>query len=953
MSKTKNIQAAKPKDKLLPALTLKFFSLPRITALLWLFITAFGVLSYTTLLRREGFPSINIPVAIVTGSYAVNDPAKVDTDVAKPLSDIALKQPGVSMVQAQSSDNFFTLSVQYKEGTDANKAAKDLEAKAKASSAVPASAILRYSVPYFGATGGDVEQIDIGLSLYQANDKANTVELSYKAAAFAKALQAKHLSTVKSVSFKDPLVETVNPASGQKVNVQRSFDRFALRENGTTAFHPSVLVTVAAVKGTDVIKLDDQVRAASKDILATPAFNGYRADVSASFAPNIKDNISELQRVLLEGLLAVLVVGSIVIAVRASLITVISMVTVIFGALGLLYLLGYTLNVITLFALILGLSLIVDDTIIMVEALDAARKRNKTAREAVRQATRKVSRAMVAATTTAALCFAPLAFVSGILGSFIRAIPVTIISSLLISLFVALVFIPFFARFILLRSRNMGSAGVREVAAGIEAAVARTIVRPMMWAKDSRKRLISVGLIALIIGLGFIGAGVAIASKVTFNIFPSSKDTNQLMVTVNYPAGTTVTKAEQISQKIEKDVVSVLGDNFVQGSYYGSGSAQSSTLMLDLTSYTKRSPTSVQLVDELNKSFARISDAKAVASQVDMGPPAASFKVEVAADNREGAYKLARDLETFLQKTTLTRVSGEKAHFTNVTLASPDQYNRADGKPVIMVTTGFDGTDTTTLVTLAQDAVNKEFTSQKLASYGLGKDVIKYNLGQEQENQDSFKTLAFAFPLLLLVIYLLLSLEFRSLLQPLLIFMAIPFSIFGVMLGLYLTNNPISFFAMLGFFALIGLSIKNTILLTDFANQARAAGNSAVDSAAAAISERFRPLVATSITAIVSLIPLAITSPFWQGLAVVLIFGLASSTILVLLVFPYYYLGAEYLRTRISKTLFGIWALATAGVGYGVSLVSVKLVPLVVLASMVVLVALALADKIGRRRLRA
>src|SRR5262249_34438853 len=157
----------------------------------------------------------------------------------------------------------------------------------------------------------------------------------------------------------------------------------------------------------------------------------------------------------------------------------------------------------------------------------------------------------------------------------------------------------------------------------------------------------------------------------------------------------------------------------------------------------------------------------------------------------------------------------------------------------------------------------------------------------------------------------LLAFQFRSLLQPILIFMAIPFSLFGIMLGLDLTNNAISFFALLGFFALVGLSIKNTILLTDFANQARRQGLSAVDSAVAALRERFRPLFATSATAVVSLIPLALSSPFWQGLAVVLIFGLLSSTFLVVSVFPYYYLGAEYLRVNVSRKAFLTWIIPT------------------------------------------
>jgi multidrug efflux pump subunit AcrB len=230
---------------------------------------------------------------------------------------------------------------------------------------------------------------------------------------------------------------------------------------------------------------------------------------------------------------------------------------------------------------------------------------------------------------------------------------------------------------------------------------------------------------------------------------------------------------------------------------------------------------------------------------------------------------------------------------------------------VLTVTSQFDGTDTTTLTTLAQDAVKKEFDADKLASYGLSDGDVTFNLGQEQENQDSFKSLAIAFPILLGVIFVLLAVQFRSLLQPLLIFMALPFSLFGVTLGLYLTDNAFSFFAMLGFFALIGLSIKNTILLTDYANQARRSGMSPIDAAVAALGERFRPLVATSLTAICSLIPLAVTSPFWQGLAVVLIFGLASSTFLVLTVFPYYYLGAEYLRMRISRLGFFKWLAVT------------------------------------------
>jgi hypothetical protein len=147
---------------------------------------------------------------------------------------------------------------------------------------------------------------------------------------------------------------------------------------------------------------------------------------------------------------------------------------------------------------------------------------------------------------------------------------------------------------------------------------------------------------------------------------------------------------------------------------------------------------------------------------------------------------------------------------------------------------------------------------------------------------------------------------------------------------------------MLGFFALIGLSIKNTILLTDYANQARRAGMNPVDASVEALSERFRPLIATSLTAVMSLIPLAIFSPFWQGLAVVLIFGLLSSTFLVVTVFPYYYLGAEYLRIHVSRKIGLPWVfglIVLIGVTSASSISPLKFLPLVyVIASIVILI---------------
>lgn len=898
---------------MLVRLTTLFFNRPRITALLWLALMVFGIFSYTTLLKREGFPDVQIPISVVTGVYPVNDPARVDAEAARHVVGAALAMDSVSAVQSSSSGNFFTVSIQFKGGTDAEAATSALEQEVRDQGLVPPNALMQYNVPYFGATGGDIEPIDIAVSLYREGQvETDITALTAKAEEAAEWLRSQNLSQVDQVFVKSPFEQTIGP-DGQLAVIQRSFDRFGERENGRTAFHPSVIIGLSMKADADILKLDKEVEDALHVLAVQPQFEGYEAQISASFAPSIEENISELQRVLLEGLLAVLVVGSLVIAVRASIITVISMVTVLFISLAFLHVIGYTLNVITLFALILSLALIVDDTIIMVEAIDAARRRGTSRLAIVKDATSRISRAMVAATLTAALSFAPLLFVGGILGSFIRAIPITIIASLLISLLVALVFIPLFSRVILLRKLDVKRQSAGGMAR-LEDGLASFITWPMRKVRNAPRRLFAVWLVTAVIGVGFVLGGLAIGRNVIFNIFPPSKDTNGLVVRLNFPQGTDLQEAAAISEKADAIISAAVGENFSKASYYATGSAQSATVQIQLTPYTEREVTSPELVRQLQERFnADFPEARAAVGQLDVGPPTSDFTVLITADDREAAYRAANDIADFMRVTRLERLNGTAAQFVNVSVSSADEFLRVGNRPVVQVTGGFDGDDISTLVSLAETAVNERFDEATLGQYGLSADAVTFDIGQESENQESFNSLLLAFPAMLVVMYLLLAFQFRSLLQPLLIFLAIPFSLFGIMLGLDVTNNAISFFAMLGFFALVGLSIKNTILLTDYANQARHRGESAVDASVDALRERFRPLFATSLTAVVSLIPLAIASPFWEGLAVVLIFGLLSSTFLVVTVFPYYYLGAEYLRGRFGRLQTIVWLIVLVG----------------------------------------
>lgn len=908
---------------------------PRKTALLWLIVVLFGAACYSTLLKREGFPAINTPFSLGTGSYFVNDAAKVDTEVAKPISNFALKQDGVKSVQTQSFDNFYSAVINYEEGVDAKTAGNKISKGISQQQVLPPSATLNLTPFEFGFTNrGD----NLVISYFPKNPAVTTAETTTSAKQAATFIKDQNLSLVKDVSILDPYETATNPITGESITSQRTFDIYGQRKNDLNRFHSSVIIGVMAQKGADNIKLDKQIEGAVNRLNSDPKFSGYTAVVSGSFAPQIKQQINELQKSLLEGLIAILIVGSLLIAIRASFVTVISMFTVIAAVNAILYLLGYSLNTITLFGLILSLSLIVDDTIIMVEAIDAQRRRLKDPAEAVSEATHRVSKAMISATTTSVLSFAPLIFVGGILGSFIRAIPVTIIAALLTSLVVALVFIPFFARYLLLSKKQMGAKNVHEISSGIESAIARFISGPMLWAKGSTSKLFSVGLVAMVIGFGFIFAGGIIFQKVTFNIFPSSKDGNQLTTNITYNPGTDIDEAQKIANDVNKIVSETTGSNFVQSSYYGQADVKSAAQTIDIVDYNERKETAPQYVKALNAKFRNFDAAYVKAGQNDAGPPAADFTIQIESDtDRVAATKLANDVATYIKGAKLERADKTPIKIDAVSVANTSIYTREDGKQFVAVTVKYVDTDTTTLVNQTRDAVKKQFPESKVASYGLPKNAVSFNAGQEDENQDSFKTLGIAFPILLVVIYIVLSFQFRSLLQPGLIFMAIPFSFFGITLGLWLTDNAFSFFAMLGFFALIGLSLKNTILLTDYANQARKAGMHPVDAAHEALAERFRPLIATSFTAVFSLIPLALSSPFWQGLSVVLIFGLLSSTFLVVTVFPYYYLGAEFLRLHVDRRTGLSWLILTIALMVGLAKASPALILLApILAGLIV-----------------
>lgn len=870
----------------------------KISAIVWITIVIFGLLSYLMFMQRQGFPDVQVPISTVTGTYFANDKTKVDSEVVKPIVDLAQKDANVKKTTATALDNGFTIVVQYTDGTNATEASASLQKKVEQNLVLPSQAKIEYKAINASKFINEYDTLVAVRSNNLSQEQLENAALKYTSALNEKISPS---SAVVISSFQTG----ISPATGQAVKQQKSFDFLATRANNQlSAIERSVVIGIKNPKGTDIIKFDDKLTKAINEFNGQARFSNIQGSVAADQAAAIKLQIHLLQDNLLEGLLIVAIVCMLFISWRAGIVAALGMVGTLTMTLAILYLLGISLNTITLFGLILCLGLIVDDTVIMAEAIDKYKDNSRSFAEAVKIAANHVAVASLSGTLVTILAFTPLLFVSGVLGEFIRILPITIIIALAVSLLASISLIPFLASKIDRHPQRdwRQTFGRFNPFRWVEQAISFAGSGIILWS-DSRWRKTLVSTIAIGISIEFIILGGQFFNQLKFDIFPNTKDSDVISINADFAPGNSLEANQIISKKLNEVINNNIGPEVERISYNGSGSVRSAKVIIKLTPYDKRTPTAKELISQIKPGLNSLSGAKFTVSQVDAGPPKDSlpFKVQITAKNRVAANEAATKLSDYLKSHTLTRADRTVVTITEVEYdGARPILTRSNGETVVQVSAGFAAEDTTALVQLAQNDV-KDFIANDANRGGLQVSDYRFDFGSESSNQDSFKTVLLAFPALLLAMYILIAIQFRSLTQPLLIFLAIPFSFFGVGLGLYLTNNPISFFVMVGFFALIGISLNNTILLTDFANQRRKLGDNPRVAIASALNTRVRPLLTTSTTAVVALIPLALSDPFWESLAVTLIFGVMSSAFLVIVAFPYYYLILESLRIRTSR----------------------------------------------------
>ncbi|MCA9397313.1 efflux RND transporter permease subunit, partial [candidate division WWE3 bacterium] len=865
----------------------------RVTILLSVAIVALGAVTYTNLLKREGFPSIDVPIVIMRAAYFVDDVDTVNTDITEVIERELNTIDAIEEYSSTTTANFAIFTVQFAESTSVNEGTKTIEEKIDKNVSLPSEATLTYQSIDAGSIDGEHDVV------FFVNGDTSYDDLLVAANTIESKLSLDPL--IGSVTVKEQYEEQTNPFTGELITQQTSFSRVGYKQNNQLVFRPAIAIGVQK-KHDDIgtIELSDAIRTNVQELQSEGELNGFTITYGGDFADSLKDQISSLENNAFSGLLAVIVVLLLFLNFRSALATALFIPIVLCATFITLFIVGYSLNTIVLFSLILILGLFVDDAIVVVEAIDKKRIDGNKGLVAVQEAVKEIGIADVSGTITTILVFVPMLFITGILGDFIKLIPITVIIALSLSLLVALTIIPFFsyvllleehvtrfANFVVFRYLTLPFAAISKLVTLIGNGLANVV----SWYLKYK----ILAFIVALLGFGAIGVGSMYAQKLNFSVFPQPKDTDAITMSVTFPDGTNYEDALEKIDQIEKRLV--VARTYIKDLHYFEGSNRSANAQIRLTDLNDRSRTAPEIIDDIKASTNDISDVTINLGLVSAGPPESDyqFALQIYDDDSKTLARAATDVENFLLK----QVVGDQVTVTSVKTSSTDRIQKRNGAKYIEMQATLSDTSDTTLSLDLQEKVVNEYDANRLNKLGLQNDAISFDLGQESDNLESFNSTLFALGAAVIVMYALLVIQFDSFTLPFLILLAVPLSFLGLFPGLYVTDNALSFFVMLGVTGLVGIVVNNSIMLIEIAKQSRDEGASISDAIVTGVRSRFRPIITTSTTTIAGLLPLALTDPFWEPLAFSIIFGLISSSILVLTVLPVYYAVVEKLRSFI------------------------------------------------------
>ncbi len=745
--------------------------------------------------------------------------------------------------------------------------------------------------------------------------------------------------------------------------VEQSYEdlRWKARFNGKK----SIFVLVTQKRGSNILQLSEKLRATGEEMVKELP-RGIDLETAFEQAPAVKARIQDFIVNLVQGIALVGLIILFFLGWRPSLIIMTVIPLSILIALGVLGIIGYALQQISIAALVIALGLLVDNGIVVIENILRFRQEGHSRISAAAEGTREVGYAIISSSITTVLAFAPLAMLNSGPGEFLRTLPLTVILVLTASLLLALTFTPILASQLLpQKMKNKPPFLIRMIDTGII-----RFYRPALHFSLRR------GWLVLLFSFILLGGAVSLFPAIGISFFPTA-DKPLLLVEIEAPYSSNIERTDSAVRYVESlldtmDFVHSYASNSGHGNpqvYYNRIPEEykkyHGQVLINFKNWDPRR--FYQSMGQLRKSFKKYTDAGITFRELKNGAPfEAPIEILVLGKNIDTLKRLAQVVEGIIQKTPRTldvknplaisktdlkvNIDREKAAFYQVSIPSIDQSVRAslngleidqvtmddDEEYPLIVRMPFDQkpsvndydkvyvtANTGAQIPLRQLAeLEFEAVTAELAHYNTvrsiavtanvndaeaTKDITEeilpqidaidwpkgytYYVGGEYETQqESFGDLGALLIVAMLGIFAVLVLQFRSILQPLVIFSAIPLAVTGSFIALYLTGWSFSFFAFVGFISLIGIVVNNSIILVDYTNQLIGEGRKKAEAIRFAAERRFTPIVLTTMTTILGLVPLTFAATnLWSPLGWTIIGGMISSTFLTLFVVPILY----------------------------------------------------------------
>ncbi len=852
---------------------------PFLCLAIWLPIALFGCYAYAQLMPREAFPAVESSKVVVTGNYLIDDEELVDALVVERLTDSILAGRAKS-VESTAYRSSYSLFVELPDDVRGQIAADEI-LRDISRDGTPEWADVRISALQDSKY---LEQFDLVVAVYTRSD----VDAGERQRSTSGVDQALVLDpAIKQAQLLPVIAIGHNPLTGERVTRESGFTLIGLPGESQPEAWGAAAIGVTAAPGVDSIQLRTAVDEVLREVFPSdsPFLEGYQAKVVLDLSAQIVQQLRSLGSNAIGGLVVVLLLSFALVGRRSALVTAAFVTSVLAGSFAVLWLLGVTLNTVSLLAVILSLGLLVDDAIVMGDALGAAHRAGAPDDALSGRAFDLVGTATIAGTITTILVFAPMLAITGVLGDFIRILPITVITVLTVSLLVSLFVLPAVVRRVGAAHQDESPLGPRVADTG-KAVASAVVKRPVSGAV--------IGVAMTLMGLLFF------LPQAGFNIFPKEADSTEVAVDVKFPPGLELETARAHALDVTLASLEAL-DEHVIDVFVWSGSTEGMQAQINLTPIGDRPNVKELIDDRLRPLASSFTAGRLTYTQISSGPPEAPFpfKVQVFDEDSTVRQRAAEAIQEALNGLELRRSDGSTFSVAETDIAFTSTIARSNGSPYTEVSARFDADDVSTTLAETRSYMEAEFDTARLAELGLEEDALGFDFGTDSDNEESFDSMNLAFGIALLLVLVMLIFLFRSTSLWLLMLLAVPFSFFGSFGGLVLSGNPLSFFVMLGLMGLIGIAVNNTILLTDLAISERRTGATAKAAIQKAIEDRFRPLVLTTATTVVAVLPLALRDPFWEALGLTLALGLISSTAIVLLAFPACFMALEAARGRV------------------------------------------------------